>query len=96
MRVVIVAEDSRVSVEGQSEKVDLSTLDEDIHVIQWYGTVGEVEYKNDYVANTKKRNDRITDFAPYQKYVDAWMVEAQKPLPVPAVAAATPQVANAA
>jgi hypothetical protein len=43
MRVVIIAEENRVSVEGQSETVDLSTLDEDIHVVQWYGTVGEVE-----------------------------------------------------
>jgi hypothetical protein len=96
MRVVIVAEDSRVSVEGQSEKVDLSTLDEDIHVVQWYGTVGEVEYKHNYIKNTKAPNVRITDFTPYQKYVDAWMVEAQKPLPVPAPKAATPTVANAA
>jgi hypothetical protein len=72
MRIVIIAEDSRVFVEGHSETVDLSTLDEDIHVVQWYGTVGEVEYKHDYVANTKKMNDRITDFTPYQKFVDAW------------------------
>jgi hypothetical protein len=88
MRVVIVAEDNRVSVEGQSEIVDVSTLDEDIHVVQWYGTVGEVEYKHDYIANTKAPNVRITDFTPYQKHVDAWMIEAQKPLPV--VVAKTP------
>jgi len=94
MRVVIVAEDSRVSVEGCSETVDLTTLDENIHVVQWYGTGGEVEYKHDYIANTKAPNVRITDFTPYQKYVDAWMVEAQKPLAVSA--ATTPQVANAA
>lgn len=98
MRVVIVAEDSRVSVEGASEMVDLSTLDEDIHVVQWYGTVGEVEYKHDFVENTRKPNTRITDFAPYQKYVDAWMVEAQKPLPLPVAKPAEPTqpVANAA
>ena len=95
MRVIIIAEDSRVSVEGQSEIVDLSTLDEEIHVVQWYGTVGEVEYKNDYVANTKKMNDRITDLTPYQKFVDAWTVEAQKPLPV-VVTATQPVVTNAA
>jgi hypothetical protein len=92
MRVVIVPEDNRVSVEGFSETVDISTLDEDIHVVQWYGTVGEVEYKHDYVQNTKAPNVRITDFTPYQKYVDAWMVEARKPLPV----ATKPVVADAA
>jgi hypothetical protein len=84
MRVTIIQEDSRVNVEGQSETVDLSTLDEEIHVVQWYGTVREVEYKSDYVANTKKINDRITDFTPYQKFVDAWTVEAKKPWPVAA------------
>jgi hypothetical protein len=72
MRVVIIAEDSRVSVEGQSETVDLSTLDQDIGVVQWYGSVGEVEYKYDPIADTKKMNDRITDFTPYQKFVGAW------------------------
>lgn len=80
MRVTIVADDSKVSVEGQPEKVDLSTLDEDIHVIQWYGTVGEIEFKTDYVNNARKPNERIDDFTPYQKFVDLWMAEAQKPL----------------
>jgi hypothetical protein len=72
MRVTIIAEENRVNVEGQSKTVDLSTLAEDVHVIQWYGTVGEVEFKTDYIANTRKANERIVDFAPYQKFVDAW------------------------
>jgi len=42
-------------------------LDKDIHVFQWCGTVGEVEYKYDYLADTKKMNERTTDFAPFQK-----------------------------
>jgi hypothetical protein len=40
--------------------------------VQWYGTVGEVEFKTDYIANTRKHNERIDDFTPYQKFVDAW------------------------
>ena len=84
MRVVIINEESRVSVEGQSEIVDMTAIDENIHVVQWYGTVGEVEYKVDYIANTKKPNERITDFAPFQKFVDLWMIEAKKESPVAA------------
>jgi hypothetical protein len=34
MRVIIITEDSRVSVEGQSETVDLSTLDEDCSMVR--------------------------------------------------------------
>jgi hypothetical protein len=67
MRVTIIAEENRVSVEGQSETVDLSTMDEDISVVQWYGTVGEVEYKTDYVENTRKPNERISDFSLYSE-----------------------------
>jgi hypothetical protein len=78
MRVTIVAEDNLVVVEGQPERVDLSTLDEEIHAVQWFGTVGEVEFKTDYIENTRKHNERISDFTPYQKFVDAWMIEAQK------------------
>ena len=77
MRVIIIAEDNRVNVEGQSETVELSSLDDEISVIQWYGTVGEVEYKTDYVNNTRQPNERITDFAPYQKFVDMWEVAAR-------------------
>jgi hypothetical protein len=85
MRVTIVAEDNIVIVEGQAESVDLSSsLDEEIHAVQWYGTVGEVEYKHDYIENTRKPNERITDFTPYQKFVDLWIVEAQKELPIAA------------
>jgi hypothetical protein len=102
MRVTIIADDSKVVVEGQLEIVDLSTLDEEIHAVQWYGTVGEVEYKHDYIENTRKPNDRITDFSPYQKFVDAWEVEAKKPLlvtapvTVPVTVPGTVPVANAA
>jgi hypothetical protein len=88
MRVTIIAEENRVNVEGQSETVDLSTLDQAIHVVQWYGTVGEVEYIYDFVANTKKANERISSFADYQKFVDAWEVAAKLPVVV--------QVPNAA
>jgi hypothetical protein len=84
MRVTIIASENRVNVEGQSETVDLSTFDEEINVVQWYGSVGEVEYKTDYTNNTRKHNDTITDFAPYQKFVDMWTVEAKKELKIAA------------
>jgi hypothetical protein len=77
MRVIIIAEENRVSIEGQSETVDLSTLDEDIYVVQWYGTFGEIEYFNAPGAKVKA-NKPIDDFSPFQKFVDAWTVEAKK------------------
>ena len=84
MRVTIVPADCKVVVEGQPETVDCSSIDEMIHAVQWYGTVGEVEFKTDFIENTRKANERIDDFTPYQKFVDLWTVEAQKELPIAA------------
>lgn len=81
MRVTIISDDGYVYIEGQAEIVDLSSLDEDIHAVQWYGTRGEVEYKTDYIENTRKPNEIITDIAPYQHLIDLWMIEAQKEAP---------------
>jgi hypothetical protein len=81
MRVTIIVEEDRVNVEGHSETVDCSSLG-DVHVIQWYGTSGEVEFFNAPGA-TIKGNEAITDFAPYQKYLDAWEVAA-KAVPIAA------------
>jgi hypothetical protein len=86
MRVSILAEDNTVCVEGYPEKVDCSSLDEDIHAIQWYDGRGDIEYRMDHVNGTKKMNFCIVDFAPYQHLVDLWMIEAKKeppPKPVP-------------
>ena len=84
MRVTIIADDNIVYVEEQPLKVDLIGLDENIHAVQWYGTVGEIEYKHDFIENIRKPNERFTDFAPFQAFVDRWMVEAQKSDPLPA------------
>jgi len=83
MRVTIIVDDSHVYVEEQALKVDLTGLDEDIHAVQWYGTVGEIEYRHDHIENVRKANEQFIDFAPFQVFVDRWMVEAQKPDPVP-------------
>lgn len=81
MRVTIIAEDNMVLVEEQPEKVDCSSLDEEISAIQWYGVRGEVEYKMDHVNNSRRMNLMIDDFSPYQHIVDLWTIEAQKLLP---------------
>lgn len=78
MRVTIIVEENRVNVEGFSHTVDCSQLStEGIHVVQWYGSAGEIEYWNAPGATNIKGNVAIEDFSPYQKFVDAWEVEAK-------------------
>lgn len=90
MRVTIIADDNVVYVEEQPLKVDLTGLHSAIHAIQWYGTVGEMEFKQDHVTNEKLPNLRFNDFTPFQPFVDRWMEEAKKEDPAP-VASAAPQ-----
>lgn len=78
MKVTIVAIDGRVSVNGHSNDVDCSSLPDDIDVIQWYGTFGEIEYATDLQTGQRKHNEKITDFTPYQHMLDLWEVEARK------------------
>jgi hypothetical protein len=83
MRVTIVVENDIVTVDGQWRRVDCSPLIEDgIHAVQWYETVGEVEFRTEIDAErkiqTRKPNEVITDFSPYQSYVDAWEIENAK------------------
>jgi hypothetical protein len=80
MRVSIIPTDGVVVVEGQAEAVDCSAVAADVHAVQWYGALGEVEFI--YVPGEQFRcNEVITDFAPYQSIVDLWVTEAKKPAP---------------
>jgi hypothetical protein len=85
MRVSIVADDNLVLIEGIPYTVDCSALvAQGIHAIQWYSTFGEVEFATDLETGHRKPNERITDASPFRALIDAWMVEARKPVPAPA------------
>ena len=74
MRVSISKIDGTVVKDGESfEKIDMSDIPSNINVIQWYDTTGEIEYIDETKLPVIRtiRNETITDFSPYQKYVDA-------------------------
>ena len=78
MKLVIVADDKRVCVDGECfDELNFSSLDSSIHAIQWNGEWGEIEYKSVFQDGqiTKPQNQIITDVTPYQWAVDAWNVE---------------------
>jgi len=82
-RVSIIADDNMVAVDGVGRSVDTSALvTAGTHAVQWHETYGEVEFKSTVDVETGivacKPNEFITDFAPYQPYVDAWEIENAK------------------
>jgi hypothetical protein len=81
MRASIVVEDNIVVVDGVIKTTDCAMLLGDgISAVQWEDTSGHIEY-----VGHAKPNEAITDFAPYQHYVD----DAQ-PLPPPSPELAPP------
>ena len=77
MKLVIVADDSRICVDGLCfDDLDVSSLDASIHAVQWNGQWGEIEYKSVFQdgKTVKIPNQVITDVTPYQWAVDVWNV----------------------
>jgi hypothetical protein len=76
MRVTIIKADNAVYVGGVAMLgIDCSALPVNFHALQWYGTWGDLETN----VNGQHANERITDFAPYQQYVDAWNAKKAAP-----------------
>lgn len=76
MRINIVRDDNYVNIDGETRSVDLSGLDPNINSVQWFGSDGDIEYRN------PPRNEKITDLTPFQPFIDAWEAN-PPPAPVP-------------
>lgn len=97
MKLVIVADDKRVCVDGVCfDDLDMSQLDPTFHAVQWVGEYGEVEYKSVFADGviTKPNNQVITDLAPYQWAIDAWNVAKAAKEAVIAAESNTPEPVN--
>ena len=77
MRATIIVDDNTVYVDGKYRSVDCSPLIADgTHAVQWYEDIGELEFRT--VDNVRPPNRQITDFSPYQPYIELWQVENAK------------------
>lgn len=65
-RVTIIVDDRVVGVDGVFRHVNMSSMPDDIHAVQWYGGSGEIEYRSN------APNKQIDDFGPFRKFLDAW------------------------
>ena len=81
MRVTIVPADGIVTIDGNGiSGVDLSFIDPSVHAVQWYGTMGSVEYKDVNIVDIIKstHQEEITDIAPFQMAIDAALAKKQE------------------
>jgi hypothetical protein len=52
-----------------AQNVDFTGIDPTIHCVQWYDTVGSVEYVDNPITGVKPPNQTIDTIAPYASYV---------------------------
>lgn len=70
MRVVLFPSDTMASVDGQVVfGVDYTGIDPTIHAVQWYDTVGSVEYIADPITGAKPQNLTITSLTEFSTYI---------------------------
>jgi len=74
-RITIVPDDGNLLVDGVVRTVDMTGMDTAIHAVQWFDTVGEIEY----TPADGRRNEVITDISPFQVFIDRWTAAAPSP-----------------
>jgi len=70
MRITIIPEDGYVSVDGVGYTgISMNGVPEDIHAVQWYENVGEIEYVGDVPNATVSNIDTL------QPIINRWQAE---------------------
>lgn len=70
MRFTLVTKDNVVVIDGKLKKIDLSSLDQSIHAVQWDNDSGWIEYQE--TPEGKPQNEKITSLDQFQEYIDLW------------------------
>lgn len=68
MKLTIVKPDGMVGIDGVFFPLDLSSLPDNLHAVQWSGTSGHIEHIDG-------ANQNLTDISMYQHIVDAWQAK---------------------
>jgi len=81
MKISLVKDDAVMGVDGVFRTVDVSDLDATIHALQFDTAAGKGRIW--FKAESDKGQADLTDFAPYQVFVDRWTAAAPPPPPPP-------------
>jgi hypothetical protein len=76
MKIVIIPSDTLVGVNRVFRVVDMSGIDADIHAVQFdtVASKGHIEFSMD--LDPRPGNQAITDFSPFQVFLDRWTAAA--------------------
>lgn len=71
-RITIIPEDQFVSIDGRGfNRINLSSIPDNIHAVQWYGEFGSIEYKPDSHGD-RLPNKEISSMDEFKEVIAAW------------------------
>ncbi|KKL48880.1 hypothetical protein LCGC14_2321140, partial [marine sediment metagenome] len=68
-------EDGICLVDGEARTISMAGIDSTIHAVQWFDTIGEIEY------NDSKPHEQIDSIVPFQGFIQRWTDAAPPPPP---------------
>ena len=77
MNMVIIPEDDFIAIDGVGYRVDMNSVDSNIHAVQWDGQNGWIEYKN-LPDGTKPENLNITNIDDFSIVMQLWKTAKDK------------------
>jgi hypothetical protein len=71
MRATILVHDNIVRINDRTLTIDCSSVDQNIRVVQWYDSFGEIEFNND-AGQAFFRNGKLDTLDEFRPIIDAW------------------------
>ena len=74
MKFTIISDDKTIIVDGFGYSELEFTIDNNIHAVQWYGDIGEIEYKSQLTNGglIKPQNLIIHQYSDFTLALNAW------------------------
>jgi hypothetical protein len=70
-KITMIPFDTLVSIDGQAANgINFTGIDPTISAVQWYDTIGQIEYYKDPITSQGQANQNITSLAPFQGFID--------------------------
>lgn len=75
MKVTIIPCDGVITIDGRKfDGIDMSSIDQTIHAVQWNRNIGEIEYMID-PEGKKPQNKAIDSLDQFQEVIDQWIAK---------------------
>jgi hypothetical protein len=82
MKLTIIPEDGSIGIDGEFlldiDRQYLTWIPENVHAFQWYGDVGEIQFKPPGPLEPSPQNVRVEELGIYEQAIEVYQEEIQR------------------